>query len=61
MLAALVICVGYMCVLWCLTGTWCYECLLQLAYVLAICLYGGARQAPSHICWLYVCVSGACV
>ena len=41
-LAALVICVGYICLLWCLTGTWCCECLLHLAYVLAICGYGGA-------------------
>ena len=41
-LAALVICVSYMCVLWFLTGTCCCECLLHLAYVLAICVYGGA-------------------
>ena len=27
-LAALVICVGYMCVFWCLTGTWCCKCLM---------------------------------
>ena len=25
-------------ILWCLTGTWCCECLLHLAYVLAICV-----------------------
>ena len=29
-------------ILWCLTGTWCCECLLHLAYVLAICVYGSA-------------------
>ena len=39
-------------ILWCLTGTWCCECLLHLAYVLAIrmcvwCLTGT---------WSYVCV-----
>ena len=36
-LAALVVCVAYMYVLWCLERTWCCQCLLHLAYVLALC------------------------
>ena len=52
-LAALGICFCYMCVLWCLTGKW--------SYMLAIYVYGGCGQAPGHMCWLCVCVCGACV
>ena len=37
-------------ILWCLTGTWCCYCLLHLAYVLAISVYGGAWQTPGHMC-----------
>ena len=40
---------GYVCVLRFLERTWCCQCLLHLAYVLAIC---GAWSAP--MCWLYV-------
>ena len=45
-LAELGICVGYMYVLWCLECTWCCQCLLNLAYVLAICMCCGAWSAP---------------
>ena len=45
-LAALVICVGYMCVLWCLTGTW--------LHVLAICLCVWCLCLVLAALWLYV-------
>ena len=48
-LAALVACIGYMYLLWCLERTWYCLCLLYWAYVLAIC---GALSAP--MCWLCV-------
>ena len=44
--AALVICVGYMCVLWCLTGSW--------SYVLAICLCVQCFCLVLAALWLYV-------
>ena len=63
-LAALVVCVGYMYVLWCLECTWCCQCLLHLSYVSAICMCCGAWSTPGAVsacctcrmCWLYVCV-----
>ena len=45
-LAALVVCVGYMCVWWCLTGTW--------SYVLAICLCVWCLHLVLDALWLYV-------
>ena len=45
-LAALGICVGYMCVWWCLTGTW--------SYGLAICLCVRCLCLVLAALWLYV-------
>ena len=56
-------CTRHMCyVLCCLECTWCCQCLLHLACVLAICMCCGAWSAPGavsscctwHMCWLYV-------
>ena len=48
MLAALVICVGYMYVLWCLERTWCCQCLLHL--VLSVLAVPGAVSACCTWC-----------
>ena len=44
-------------ILWCLTGTWCCDCLLHLAYVLAICV---CVVLDWHlvVCVGYMCVTG---
>ena len=57
-LAALVICVGYMCVLWCLELTWCCLCVGYIMYsrVLGVHLVqerSGPCKIPnlSHLLW----------
>ena len=58
-LAALVVCVKYMCVLWWhLERNWCCQCFLHLSYVLAICMCCGAWSAPGAVsaCCTYICV-----